>query len=97
MYEHNVFNVIRNLQPSARGEYEITDVNNAYIKEGKLQYDVLDAPWTDAGTFESLHHASQMLMKESTNQPASSLVTKEQLTDMISTFEQKINELKKHL
>ncbi len=98
MYDANVFNVIRNLTPSARGEYEITDVNNAYIKEGKLQYDVLDAPWTDAGTFESLHHASQMLMNDSaSNQPSSSLVTQEQLKDMISAFEQKINELKKHL
>jgi glucose-1-phosphate thymidylyltransferase len=49
------------LKPSARGELEITDVNNAYIGEGDLYYDVLDGWWTDAGQFESLFHANQLV------------------------------------
>jgi glucose-1-phosphate thymidylyltransferase len=61
MYDRRVFDFCRNLKPSARGELEITDVNNAYIREGDLYYDVLEGWWTDAGTFESLHHASGLV------------------------------------
>lgn len=61
MYDHRVFDFIRELKPSARGELEITDVNNAYIRENALFYDVLDGWWTDAGTFESLYHATQLV------------------------------------
>ena len=50
-YDNSVFDVIRALKPSARGELEITDVNNAYIEQGRLAYDILDGWWTDAGTF----------------------------------------------
>jgi len=57
MYDRQVFDFIRTLQPSGRGEFEITDVNNAYIKQGTLTYDILDGWWTDAGTFESLQRA----------------------------------------
>jgi len=64
MYDARVFDYCRNLKPSARGELEITDVNNAYIKSGDLQYDVLDGWWTDAGQFESLYHATTLVARE---------------------------------
>ena len=60
MYDPQVFDIISTLKPSARGEYEITDVNNAYLAQGKLTYDVLDGWWTDAGTFESIRTADQL-------------------------------------
>jgi glucose-1-phosphate thymidylyltransferase len=53
-YDAAVFDIIRTLKPSGRGELEITDVNNAYIEKGQLYFDILDGWWTDAGTFESL-------------------------------------------
>lgn len=52
-YDQNVFDVIAKLNPSARGELEITDVNNAYIDHQNLHHDILPGEWTDAGTFES--------------------------------------------
>ncbi|OGI09860.1 MAG: spore coat protein [Candidatus Margulisbacteria bacterium GWF2_35_9] len=61
IYDQQVFDFIENLKPSARGELEITDVNNAYIKEKKLTYAVLDGEWTDAGTFESYYYSNQMV------------------------------------
>jgi len=61
MYDFRVFDFCRALKPSARGELEITDINNAYIKEGNLQYDILRGWWTDAGQFESLLHANQLV------------------------------------
>ena len=64
LYDHAVFDIIRTLKPSDRGELEITDVNNAYIREGQLACDVLDGWWTDAGTFESLVRASEMVNRE---------------------------------
>lgn len=64
-YDFSVFDVIRTLKPSARGELEITDVNNAYIAKGRLAYDILDGWWTDAGTFESLNIANELARKES--------------------------------
>jgi glucose-1-phosphate thymidylyltransferase len=64
MYDRRVFDFCQRLKPSARGELEITDVNNAYIKEGDLYYDVLDGWWTDAGTFESLYRANELVAKE---------------------------------
>ncbi|MCC3374094.1 sugar phosphate nucleotidyltransferase [Cohnella sp. REN36] len=60
MYDANVFEIIRTLKPSARGELEITDVNNAYIAQGKLTYDVLTGWWTDAGTYHSLMRANEL-------------------------------------
>ena len=60
-YDGTVFDRIRALKPSGRGEYEITDINNSYIAEGTLQYTQLEGWWTDAGTFESLWHASSMV------------------------------------
>lgn len=58
VYDKNVFSVIKTLKPSARGELEITDVQNAYIKNGLLNYSILKGFWSDAGTFDSLHRAS---------------------------------------
>ncbi len=63
-YDSAVFDIIRTLKPSARGELEITDVNNAYIARGQLAYDILDGWWTDAGTFESLNKANELVAKE---------------------------------
>jgi glucose-1-phosphate thymidylyltransferase len=59
-YDESVYEVIAALKPSRRGEMEITDVNNAYIARGDLTFDVLPGWWTDAGTFESLKHASDL-------------------------------------
>jgi glucose-1-phosphate thymidylyltransferase len=64
-YDASVFDIIRTLKPSARGELEVSDVNNAYIRRGSLEYDILDGWWTDAGTFESLTRASKQVIKES--------------------------------
>jgi len=63
LYDVNVYDVIRTLKPSARGELEITDVNNAYLARGELRYDLLKGWWTDAGTFESLLMANQLVEK----------------------------------
>jgi glucose-1-phosphate thymidylyltransferase len=60
-YDEKVFDIIRTLKPSARGELEITDVNNVYLERGELTYDVLDGWWTDAGTFDSLLLANQLV------------------------------------
>jgi glucose-1-phosphate thymidylyltransferase len=60
MYDAKVFDIIRTLKPSARGELEITDVNNAYIQAGTLTYDVLKGWWTDAGTHMSLMRANEL-------------------------------------
>ncbi len=64
MYDARVFEIIQTLKPSGRGELEITDVNNAYLKLGLLEYDFLDGYWTDAGTFESLYRANQLVAKK---------------------------------
>jgi len=60
-YDAGVFDLVRKLKPSARGELEITDVNNGYLKKGELHYDTMTGWWTDAGTFESLRHASELV------------------------------------
>ena len=62
MYDERIFDFIRRQKLSPRGEYEITDVNNEYISRGEMEYDILDGDWTDAGTFESLQIANQMLL-----------------------------------
>lgn len=58
MYDHEVFDIARNLEPSGRGQLEITDVNNAYLKRGQLEWEEFDAFWTDAGTPASLLKAN---------------------------------------
>jgi glucose-1-phosphate thymidylyltransferase len=66
-YDASVFDIIKTLKPSGRGELEITDVNNAYIEAGELTWDVLDGWWTDAGTIESLFHANQLVAETGAN------------------------------
>lgn len=60
MYDADVFDIVRTLRPSNRGELEITDVNNSYIERGKMSWGMLEGWWTDAGTFESLFRASDL-------------------------------------
>ena len=67
MYDGKVFDIIRTLKPSGRGELEITDVNNAYIERNEMTWDQLDGWWTDAGTFESLLLASNLVAESGAN------------------------------
>ncbi len=67
LYDPRVFDVIRTLEPSERGELEITDVNNWYIRDGSMSYEILPGWWTDAGTFESLHRASCLVAEGGAN------------------------------
>jgi len=67
MYDTEVFDIVRTLKPSARGELEITDVNNAYIERDEISWDELQGWWTDAGTFESLLHASNLVAQTGAN------------------------------
>lgn len=68
LYDSEVFDIIRTLKPSGRGELEITDVNNAYINRGEMSWEELQGWWTDAGTFESLLHASNLVAETGANQ-----------------------------
>ena len=67
MYDPSVFEICTSLRPSARGELEITDVNNEYLRRGNLTCEVLNGWWTDAGTFESLHRAAQLIRENGCN------------------------------
>lgn len=67
MYDARVFDVIRSLEPSSRGELEITDVNNRYIEWGELRHRVLSGWWTDAGTIGSLHRAASLVASDGQN------------------------------
>jgi glucose-1-phosphate thymidylyltransferase len=67
LYDATVFQKIRRLKPSGRGELEITDVNNFYLEEGNLTYEILDGWWTDAGTFESLLRANNLVAETGAN------------------------------
>ncbi len=68
MYDGEVYDIIRTLKPSGRGELEITDVNNAYIERNEMTWEELEGWWTDAGTFESLLHASKLVAETGANQ-----------------------------
>jgi len=59
IYDNQVFNIIKTLKPSSRGELEITDVNNYYLRKGKMRWSELKGFWSDAGTFESLFYSNQ--------------------------------------
>lgn len=63
-YDSTVFNIIRTVKPSGRGEMEITDVNNAYIHRGEMSFGTFEGWWTDAGTFPSLAHANELALRE---------------------------------
>jgi glucose-1-phosphate thymidylyltransferase len=67
MYDPQVWDVIDNLIPSGRGELEITDVNNFYVQQGSMTYEILEKNWTDAGTFDSLLKASNHVAKMGEN------------------------------
>jgi glucose-1-phosphate thymidylyltransferase len=78
LYDEQVFDVIRTLRPSTRGELEITDVNNWYLGRGQLECEVLEGWWTDAGTFASLHRAGNLVAERGANRrdgPATRLPT----------------------
>ena len=64
VYDNRVFDIIKTLEPSARGELEITDVNNTYIGWDEMSYGILDGWWTDAGTFDSLLRANQLIAEK---------------------------------
>jgi glucose-1-phosphate thymidylyltransferase len=66
-YDNEVFDICQTLKPSSRGELEITDVNNEYLRRGTLTHDILDGWWTDAGTFESLFRASTLVHQTGAN------------------------------
>ena len=70
LYDNRVFEFIKTLEPSARGELEITDVNNAYIRLGSLKWAELKGFWSDAGTFESLFRSNVFWAQKSTGQAA---------------------------
>jgi glucose-1-phosphate thymidylyltransferase len=78
MYDSEVFDIIRTLKPSGRGELEITDVNNAYINRGEMSWEELEGWWTDAGTFESLLRASNLVAESGANKtdPVQEVVAK---------------------
>ncbi len=67
LFDQEVFNIIKTLKPSHRGELEITDVNNRYIERGLMTWDILEGWWTDAGTFESLLRANQLVFQTGAN------------------------------
>ncbi len=67
MYDAGVFEIVRTLEPSARGELEITDVNNRYIEREEMRYRILEGWWTDAGTVASLHRAGRLVAEEDEN------------------------------
>lgn len=69
MYDATVFHRIRKLKPSARNEFEISDVNNQYLADGVLTHSILNGWWTDAGTFESLRRASSLVAQGGANKP----------------------------
>jgi glucose-1-phosphate thymidylyltransferase len=64
MYDAAVFDIVRTLKPSLRGELEITDVNTAYIVQGAVTYGILNGWWSDAGTFDSLLHANELVAQQ---------------------------------
>ena len=68
LYDNEVFKIIKTLKPSARGELEITDVNNCYLEKGKLNWFELEGFWSDAGTFESLFRTNQYWAKKKMSQ-----------------------------
>ncbi|MCX7666135.1 MAG: sugar phosphate nucleotidyltransferase [Gemmataceae bacterium] len=63
IYPPDVFEIIKTLKPSGRGELEITDVNNHYLRQGRMGYTILEGYWTDAGTLDSLVHANSLVYK----------------------------------
>jgi glucose-1-phosphate thymidylyltransferase len=73
LYDHEVFDIVRTLVPSKRGEMEITDVNNAYLAKGRLRHDVIEGYWADCGeSFDSYRAANELVAKRGANKNAAS-------------------------
>jgi glucose-1-phosphate thymidylyltransferase len=81
MYDDSVFDKIRRLVPSARGELEITDVNNMYIAEGAMTFSFLEGWWTDAGTFDSLLRAANLVAEQRRRQRSEAAAQADALVD----------------
>lgn len=79
VYDARCFEIIRSLKPSARGELEITDVSNWYVQRGAAQATMLQKPWVDAGTFESLYRAAELVRRERMSTMQASAITAERL------------------
>jgi len=67
IYDNRAVEFAKTLKPSARGELEITDLNNIYLQKGELDVHVLNGEWVDAGTFESLYRANELAYKKAHN------------------------------
>ena len=74
MYDSCVFDIVKTLKPSKRGELEITDVNNEYLRRGELDYDILKGWWTDSGSFDSLLKASNLVAKKESKNKSKKVV-----------------------
>src|SRR5204863_8107937 len=79
MYDGTVFDKVRTCKPSHRNELEITDVNNAYIREGSMSFSFLDGWWTDAGTFDSLLRAANLAAQLVSKEPPVELAAAKEL------------------
>jgi glucose-1-phosphate thymidylyltransferase len=84
LYDATVFQKIRRLKPSGRGELEITDVNNFYVEEGTLTYEKLEGWWTDAGTFESLLRANNLVAETGANKISAEVLTNDSLAKEVT-------------
>ena len=73
MFDQQVFEIIKTLKPSARGELEISDVNNAYIQRGQMTYEILDGWWTDAGLPETLYRAAALVRERALRRQGSTV------------------------
>jgi glucose-1-phosphate thymidylyltransferase len=69
MYDTSVFEIVKTLKPSGRGELEITDVNNAYIERNEMTYEIIEGWWSDAGTFDSLLRANILVASQNQGNP----------------------------
>ena len=85
IYDSDVFDAIKTLKPSGRGELEITDVNNYYISKGAMEYGVLEGFWSDAGTFESLLRAGMLVQQYRKNSSGERNIDIVKMSDRINT------------
>ena len=77
LYDNTVFDLVKGLEPSARGELEITDVNNGYLKRGRLEHDILEGYWADCGeSFASLLRANKLVADKGANKSAPHTITR---------------------
>lgn len=103
LFDSNIFNVIKKLRPSARGELEITDAINFYVKNNMCTYNIINGYWSDAGTFDSLNRASNLVKEKSYNKDSfwsdtedfSELFKFPSREDDYSTIIEKLSELSK--